>query len=99
MEVYTEKDLVNISVQVHRKKAMMEHDIKGKTGLLLSELPLLCYVWEKLPFYQDGFTALERQSSCVEIPHVQGKELQLLFVGVTMRRYPTSKIRETPARW
>ena len=91
--------MITISVQVHRKKAMMEHDIKGKAGLLLSQLPLLCCVWENLPFYQDGCTALERQSSCEEIPDVQGKELQLLFVGVTVRKYPTSKVRETPARW
>ena len=30
-----------------------------------------------------------------EIPFVQGKEQQLHFAGAAMRRYPTSKVRET----
>ena len=34
-----------------------------------------------------------------EIPHVQGKEQQLHFAGAAMKRDPTSKVRETPARW
>ena len=28
----------------------------------------------------------------------QGKEQQLCFVGAALKRYPTSKVRETPVR-
>ena len=30
---------------------------------------------------------------------VQGKEQQLHFAGADMKRYPTSKVRETQVRW
>ena len=30
---------------------------------------------------------------------VQGKEQRLHFAGVAMKRYPTSKVRETQVRW
>ena len=33
-----------------------------------------------------------------EIPHVQGQEQRLHFSGAAMKRYPMSKIRETPVR-
>ena len=33
-----------------------------------------------------------------EIPHVQGKEQQLYFAGAAVKRYPPSKVRETPVR-
>ena len=38
-------------------------------------------------------------SSHEEIPHIQGKEQQLYFAGAAMKRYPMSKVRETPVRW
>ena len=34
-----------------------------------------------------------------EIPLVQGKEQQLHFAGAAMKRYPTSKVRETQVGW
>ena len=34
-----------------------------------------------------------------EIPLVQGKEQWLHFAGAAMKRYPTSKVRETQVRW
>ena len=34
-----------------------------------------------------------------EITLVQGKEQWLHFAGVAMKRYPTSKVRETQVRW
>ena len=37
-------------------------------------------------------------SGCEETPHIQGKEQWLCFAGVAMKRYPTSKVREIPAR-
>ena len=40
-----------------------------------------------------------RGSSREELPHVQGKEQQLRFAGVAVKRYPTSKVRETQVRW
>ena len=37
-----------------------------------------------------------RRASPEEIPLVQGKEQQLCFAGAAVKRYPMSKIRETP---
>ena len=34
-----------------------------------------------------------------ELPYIRGKEQQLCFAGVAMKRYPTSKVRETQVRW
>ena len=34
-----------------------------------------------------------------EIPHVQGQEQRLHFPGAVVKRYPTSKVRETQVRW
>ena len=34
-----------------------------------------------------------------EIPVVQGKEQRLHFAGSAMKRYPTSKVKETQVRW
>ena len=40
-----------------------------------------------------------RRGSCEEIPLVQGKEQWLHFAGAAVKRYPTSKVRETQIRW
>ena len=40
-----------------------------------------------------------RRGNCEEIPLIQGKEQRLLFAGAAMKRYPTSKVRETQVRW
>ena len=37
-------------------------------------------------------------SGLEETPYVQGKEQQLYFAGAAVKRYPTSKVRETPVR-
>ena len=34
-----------------------------------------------------------------EIPLVQGKEQRLHFAGVAVKRYVTTKVRETQVRW
>ena len=34
-----------------------------------------------------------------EIPFIQCKEQRLRFAGADMKRYPTSKVRETQVRW
>ena len=39
-----------------------------------------------------------RGNSREELPHVQGKEQKLNFAGAAMKRYPTSKVRETEVR-
>ena len=39
-----------------------------------------------------------RKGSSEEIPFVQGKEQQLRFAGAVVKRYPTSKVRETQVR-
>ena len=57
------------------------------------------------PHARLGVVAERRYSMCKvsssvreEIPHVQGKEQQLRFPGAAMKRYPTSKVGETPVR-
>ena len=40
-----------------------------------------------------------RRGGCEEISLVQGKEQQLRFAETAMKRYPTSKVRETQVRW
>ena len=40
-----------------------------------------------------------RRGGGEEIPLVQGKEQQLCFAGAFVKRYPTSKARETQVRW
>ena len=40
-----------------------------------------------------------RKGSGEEIPLVQGKEQRLCFAGAAVKRYPTSKVRETQVRW
>ena len=39
-----------------------------------------------------------RRGGYEEIPLVQGKEQWLHFAGVDVKRYPTSKVRETQVR-
>ena len=40
-----------------------------------------------------------RRVSCEEIPLIQGKEQCLCFAGAAVKRYCTSKVRETQVRW
>ena len=40
-----------------------------------------------------------RRGSGEEIPLVQRKEQWLCFAGAVVKRYPTSKVRETQVRW
>ena len=39
-----------------------------------------------------------RRGGCEEIPLVQGKEQRLRLAGAAVKRYPTSKVRETQVR-
>ena len=39
-----------------------------------------------------------RRGGCEEIPFVQGKRQWLHFAGAAVKRYPTSKVRETQVR-
>ena len=48
---------------------------------------------------EELFHVKVRRSGSEEIPLVQGKEQQLRFAGAAMKRYPTSKVRETQVRW
>ena len=67
--------------------------------------------WEELPHVQ-GAVAVQAQEGLEELFHVQGqegrwweiplvkgKEQRLHFAGAAMKRYPTSKVRETQVRW
>ena len=40
-----------------------------------------------------------RRGGPEEIPLVQGKGQQVRFAGAAVKRYPTSKVRETQVRW
>ena len=44
-------------------------------------------------------TSEVRRGGREEIPLVQGKEQQLRFAGAAVKRYPTSKVKETKVRW
>ena len=46
-----------------------------------------------------GVVAAGCWSDFEEISHVQGKEQRLHFAGAVIKRYPTSKVRETQIRW
>ena len=52
---------------------------------------------------QEGLEELSnvegQNGSGKEIPLVQGKKQQLCFAGVSVKRYPTLKVRETQVRW
>ena len=39
-----------------------------------------------------------KRGGCEEILLIQGKEQLLCFAGVAVKRYPMSKVRETPVR-
>ena len=39
-----------------------------------------------------------RRGGCEEIALVQGKKQRLCFAGAAVKRYPTSKVRETQVR-
>ena len=43
-------------------------------------------------------TSKVRRGGLEEITLVQGKEQQLCFAGAAVKRYPTSKVRETQVR-
>ena len=57
--------------------------------------------------YVQGVAAAQVQEGQEELLHVQGqtgnlvqgKEQQLCFAGAFVKRYPTSKARETQVRW
>ena len=52
--------------------------------------------------YCMGTGRAERSYSTFKIRRgdlVQGKEQRLRFAGAAMKRYPTSKVRETQLRW
>ena len=44
------------------------------------------------------FTFKVRRGGREAITHVQGKEQWLCFAGAAVKRYPMSKVRETPVR-
>ena len=47
---------------------------------------------------EELFHVKVRRGSGEEIPLVQGNEQQLCFAGAAVKRYPTSKVRETQVR-
>ena len=66
--------------------------------------------WEEQPHVQGAVAAqaqegLEeltfkvRRGGSEEIPLIQSKEQQLRFAGAAVKRYPTSKVKETQVRW
>ena len=50
------------------------------------------------PWRRSMAVATAQQDGREEIPHIQGKEQRLRFAGAAMKRYPTSKVRETQVR-
>ena len=48
---------------------------------------------------RSGGVAVRRLHRCVCLPLLQGKQQWLRFAGAALKRYPTSKVRETQVRW
>ena len=48
---------------------------------------------------EDLSTLKIRKGSGNKIPLIQGKEQRLCLAGAAVKRYPTSKVRETQVRW
>ena len=48
---------------------------------------------------RSNFTFKVRRGGHEEILLVQGKEQRLRFAGAAVKKYPTSKVRETQVRW
>ena len=75
-----------------------------------SVLPMNTWGQEKQPHVQGAVAAraqegLEelshvegQEGGSEEIPFIQGKEQWLCFAGAAVKRYPTSKVRETQVR-
>ena len=40
-----------------------------------------------------------RKGGGEEIPFIQGKEQRLRLAGTAVKKYPTTKVRETQVRW
>ena len=55
------------------------------------------YVWRRR-VERSHSTFKVRRGGGEEIP-LQGKEQWLCFAGAAVKRYPTSKVRETQVRW
>ena len=49
--------------------------------------------------YRSYSTFKVRRGGSEETSLIQGKEQQLCFDGAALKRYPTSKVRETKVRW
>ena len=47
---------------------------------------------------QRSYSTFFRRGGGEEIPLIEGKEQRLHFAGAAMKRYPTSKVRETQVR-
>ena len=56
------------------------------------------WLWGRRRSERSYFMFKVRRSGSEEIPLVQGKEQWLHFAGAAVKRYPTSKVRETQVR-
>ena len=57
----------------------------------------LLHTWHRRA--ERSYSTFVRRGGNEEIPLVPGKEQQLCFAGAAMKRYSTSKVRETQVRW
>ena len=55
--------------------------------------------WHKRDERRSYSTFKVRRGGREEIPLVQGQGQQLCFAGAAVKRYTTSKVRETQVRW
>ena len=46
-----------------------------------------------------SYSMIVQRGGSEEIPFIQGKEQRLRFAGAAVKRYPTTKVRETQVRW
>ena len=52
-----------------------------------------------ISWLQSSSSAVAEKVRSRWVPHVQGKEQRLHFAGAAVKRYSTSKLRETQVRW
>ena len=86
-------------VQIYPASNQSRYCISPLNLLLLKHTCLRSQKLTKSPIFREPTSIPGVASGKKEIPHIQAKERWLRFDGAGMKRYPTSKVRETPVRW
>ena len=85
-------------VQIYPASNQSRYCISPLNLLLLKHICLRSQKLTKSPIFREPTSIPGAASGQKEIPHIQAKEQWLRFAGAAMKRYPTSKVRETQLR-